>query len=551
MICKGCGDEFTPRTKTQKWCAKETIKHCKTCGKQIVSKCTQVGKRDYCSKLCCTKDADKNKRISETKKSNIAAGIGRYANCNVCGDSFLVIGKQKSCNKSVIKKCKHCGKEFTAVCSSSAPTFCSTACGASDVDVRKQREATMIERYGVPIPYLSETIKQKGQETQRKRNNGSLGFNNSKQRETMMSKYGSPGRLGNKEERIKQDAIMLEKYGKTHPSQVPELLENIQKKIIDRHGCLFGTGNVKSKVNDSWVELLKARISLEITQEKMLAGKFFDICIEDSKLLIEINPTITHNSTKPFACLVNSCTPDCTKHTAVSETYHYEKAKIATEAGYTLIQIYDWDDKDKMLDFIVNKVNTGKQTISAHKTELRKIKSSEASKFFDEYHLQGAVKSQTFCYGLYYENSLVAAASFSKSRFKAKEQFEFLRYAVKSNLIIHGASQKLFRAFLDEAKPVSIVSYINYDHTTKTETFCQSLGFIETSPTGPALIYNKPKDNKRYPLTSLLMLGADRLIGTNYGPRAVCGLDNEQIMLKEGYLKVYTSGNRVFKWYNR
>lgn len=54
--------------------------------------------------------------------------------------------------------------------------------------------------------------------------------------------------------------------------------------------------------------------------------------------------------------------------------------------------------------------------------------------------------------------------------------------------------------------------------------------------------------NKVVPMTSLLMIGADRIIGTKYSPPKKCGMNNEEIMLKEGFQKIYTSGNRVFMW---
>ena len=71
-------------------------------------------------------------------------------------------------------------------------------------------------------------------------------------------------------------------------------------------------------------------------------------------------------------------------------------------------------------------------------------------------------------------------------------------------------------------------------------------GSQELKPTGPALVWSKGDES--VPETSLLRLGADRLLGTSYGSREESGLDNHGIMLTEGWLPVWTAGNRVFTW---
>ena len=47
---------------------------------------------------------------------------------------------------------------------------------------------------------------------------------------------------------------------------------------------------------------------------------------------------------------------------------------------------------------------------------------------------------------------------------------------------------------------------------------------------------------KRFSNASLIRIGADKLIGTNYGK----GTDNEQIALASGYQKVYDCGQGVY-----
>ena len=61
-------------------------------------------------------------------------------------------------------------------------------------------------------------------------------------------------------------------------------------------------------------------------------------------------------------------------------------------------------------------------------------------------------------------------------------------------------------------------------------------------------MWYRASDGKTVPSSSIQRLGADRLLGTSYGPREVCGLNNEGIMKAEGFVAYKTAGNRVFEW---
>lgn len=340
---------------------------------------------------------------------------------------------------------------------------------------------------------------------------------------------------------------MLGKYGVKTPSEHPEFLEKAMNTLMNKYGQIFNNSNV-SKVNLKFGEKLKKELGIEIQYEFHLKGKFYDIYLPDYNIAIEINPTITHNSNFAFACKRNKCEQPCEVHKPLPKDYHYKKSKLAMDNGIELIQVYEWENEDEVIKMIKGKVNYSVSKFSARKLELKKIKQSEANKFFNLYHIQKSSKGQIHCYGLFNGEELLAVASFGKARFKSKYQYEFIRYAVKEGIIIHGGSSKLVKAFIKEVKPKNIVSYIDFNHTSSKEIFLNHCGFVETEPTGPRLVFHNSKENKVVPMTSLLMIGADRILGTSYGPKSECGLNNEDIMLKEGYLKVYTAGNRVFVW---
>lgn len=58
--------------------------------------------------------------------------------------------------------------------------------------------------------------------------------------------------------------------------------------------------------------------------------------------------------------------------------------------------------------------------------------------------------------------------------------------------------------------------------------------------TEPSLVWSKYGKNRKIPESSLVRLGADRLLDTD------CEIDNHQIMVHEGWLLVYTAGNKVY-----
>lgn len=538
-ICPNCNVKHSQR-KTE-YCCREIDSECIICNEKYSYTCRKVVKKT-CSRKC-----------SAQLKNN---------SCLNCGEPC----KEKYCKKEIKINCKNCGKEHTTKCSSRIGIYCSGVCAARDPEIKeraketqfknhggvyafnteKQRK-TMLERYDEITPAKNPKVKEKARQTQLKNHGGVYAFNTDKQKETMMEKYNSHGRLGDPKEMEKQIQTMLERYNVRTPSEHPEFLEKAMSTLMKNHGQIFNNSNI-SKVNLRFGEKLKEELNLEVEYEFHLHGRFYDIYLPEHSIAIEINPTITHNSNFAFACKRNKCSQPCEEHNPLPKDYHYKKSKLAMDNGIKLIQVYDWENEDDIVSMIRGKVSRSVTKHSARKLKIRKITQFEANKFLSSYHIQKGAKGQTHCYGLFLKEELLAVATFGKSRFKSKYQYEFIRYAVKEGVIIHGGSSKLVKEFINEVKPVNILSYIDFNHTTAKEIFLNSCGFEEIEPTGPRLLFYNEKKNKVVPMTSLLMIGADRILGTNYGPKSECGLDNEGIMEKEGYLKVYTSGNRVFLW---
>ena len=396
-------------------------------------------------------------------------------------------------------------------------------------EIKKRASATVKEKYGVDHFMANESIKKKV-------------------RKTMEERYGESAFFKTEEFKEKSRLTNIARSGFPYASQDPLVKERISKAIAEnaKLNKNYLSGRI-SKVNRFWAKFLEESLSTPVSFEPSM-GSGFAADLEIGKVLIEINPSFTHNSHIAFGCVLSNCEEsNCEKHRPTAKDRHFKRAQVALEEDIPYIQIYDWDEPEKILKFLRGKLERGWRHHSARKLEVRSISVKEANLFLEENHIQGGVRGQTHRYGLLAEGELLAVATFGPDRFKSKASHEWLRYVVKQGHIVHGGAGRLWQVFLSEASPSSVISYIDFDHSTRKNTFFSSIeGWVEAKPTGPAKVWSKKE--KRIYNNSLIRQGADRLLGTTYGSREESGLNNEQIMLLEGWLPVYTAGNRVFTW---
>lgn len=410
---------------------------------------------------------------------------------------------------------------------------------------------TSLARYGVEFPMQNETVRDKARKTNQERYGGPNFMcdpaASAKMKATLFERYGSENYFSSEVGKKRIKAILKEKYGFEYPMQIPEVKKKaaltLEKNLAN--GSTKSSGRV-SLLNVKIAKEIESLYDVEVTFEKFVDSFSYDLAVKGTNILIDVHPTVTHNSSVAFACIIKKCLPLCEVHPPISKSYHFDRAVVARKNGYSLVQVYDWDLDRGVHTLLDGKLGKDFKKISARKSELRKISQRDANRFLKMNHVQGASRGQKYCYGLYDSGELIAVATFSDSRFKSKAEWEFNRYAVRKNVIVHGGAGKLFKEFLKDAEPESVVSYIDFDHTTSDTTFLNSLGFEELKPTGPSTVWFNLKTRKRFAGTSLLSVGADRLLGTNYGSREESGLDNTSIMLLEGFLDVHSSGNRVF-----
>lgn len=415
-------------------------------------------------------------------------------------------------------------------------------------EVQDKARKTMYERYGgtgVAVPEIKEKVKKTNLKKYGVEWATQIPEAREKAKESYRRKYGVDNVFSSPEIQKRMYDNMMSKYGVGWPQQVPE----IREKTFETIAHMDTTPKRVSLINRNTAEAIRTAIPGVETKFEPALGSVGNADIlatfKDRSVLIDMNPTITHNSLVPFICILHGCGPNCTKHSPIDEDYHYRRSCEARKLDLKYAQFYEWDSIDDVVNWVSGRLEDYEDTYSARKLDCRRISQKTANAFLKDQHVQGAASGQKYCYALEDNGRIVAVGTFGKPRFNRHYDWEWIRYSVRDHVQIHGGQGALFKQFLaDVGGSPSVISYVDFNHTSSAKTFLDSLGFKQADDTGPTLVWSK--ENDKVPETSLVRQGADRLIGTSYGRPEECGLDNHQIMMKEGWLPVYTSGNRVY-----
>ena len=398
--------------------------------------------------------------------------------------------------------------------------------------VKDKIKDTCIERYGVDNPSKSDIIKGRIVESNRK----NLGVDYpmqskdvlDKSRVTSLEKYGTEYPNQSDIVKSKIDASTLEHYGVNRACKLDEFKQKIVDTNRERYGvdytCLIYSGKLKgndSSYNRSFAELLDSN-NITYEREFLLQKYSYDFKVVNT--LIEINPTATHNTYfSPYG------------DNRIDVNYHRDKTRLAKDNGYNVIHIFEWDDINKVMQLLKSRV-----TVYARKCEVRMVSDVDTGNYLDTYHLQGTCRGQKIRLGLYYNNQLVSLMTFGKSRFNKNCEYELLRYCSHYNVV--GGTEKLFKYFVDNYKPSSIVSYC--DTSKFSGKVYDTLGFAFIKTNKPRKHWYSMKEKRHITDGLLLSQGYDRLFKENHGK----GTSNEELILARGYLPVYDCGQSTYIW---
>jgi hypothetical protein len=126
--------------------------------------------------------------------------------------------------------------------------------------------------------------------------------------------------------------------------------------------------------------------------------------------------------------------------------------------------------------------------------------------------------------------------TFCKPRFTGKYDWELSRFCNKLNTTICGAASKLFKYFIQNYTPKSIISYSNFSKT-KGNVY-PKLGFNYEGISSPNYIWFR-----RQEILSRYQYQKHKL--SEYSE---FGNTESEIMHNRGYLKLYDCGNFIWSW---
>lgn len=140
-----------------------------------------------------------------------------------------------------------------------------------------------------------------------------------KQRETFLRKYGATSPMKCADVKNKVSNTIREKYG------VPWYVQSKQYQSANPRGRWANNGQFKKILTD---------LGLQTEEEFVIQNKRYDIHVINTNILIDINPTYTHNEVGNHW-----------NHEPLPKDYHIEKSIVAEHSGYICIHVFDWDNR--------------------------------------------------------------------------------------------------------------------------------------------------------------------------------------------------------------
>lgn len=526
--------------------------YCKVCGKLCNVK-SDYSFHETCSKECGRVIAAKKTSETYSKKSGdeirmikdkrAMTNLKRFGSITNLQSKEMIDkriekygGNSNFCSKEVQEKIKRTNLEKYGV----ENVF------ASDV-VKKKIKETNLKKYGKQNPGEVEEIKEKIAKTNLKRYGGTLmGSNLLKERiqKSNLEKYGTtyPQKLQVTKEKMKQ--TNLERSGYEAPMKNPETKEKSVETCMEKYGvaynclrpeCREASGHIISKVNMKWKENIE-RLGYKVEFEKVISGhNSFDLYIPEKNIVIDVNPTITHQSTKIISTHFGNIPPK-------KSNTHLLKRKLAEDNGYDCMMIWDWDDEEKVLDIFKKKKN-----LNVNKCEVYPLwRKEEIKQFFTENCLQAGYDDEEITICLKHNYEVIQAMSFCRSRFDKRYEWELLCVCTKLGYNVSGGLERIFKTFVDIYHPKSIVA--RYDYSKLFTNIYNNLGFKSTAGIKPNRHWYNPVTKRHITALTLFKYGFNTLHGEK------CKKDNEwivdkQLMINAGYLEVYDCGSKKFVWY--
>lgn len=206
---------------------------------------------------------------------------------------------------------------------------------------------------------------------------------------------------------------------------------------------------------------------------------------------------------------------------------------VYQKQGIRLIHLWEdyWVRKQSIVESRVKAILGNFVRLHARKTVVERINTPVINSFLNENHLLGSPACK-YKYGLFYNNQLVAAASFSamRSYWRNGEVFksaEMVRFANLNGYLVAGGMGKLLACFIHKHRPDDVMSYA--DREWSSGDSYEKLGFRKIETTPPQQFLINPDTMERH-----------------YTHRLQC---HSNSLPANNYLSVYNAGNIKYLMY--
>jgi len=165
---------------------------------------------------------------------------------------------------------------------------------------------------------------------------------------------------------------------------------------------------------------------------------------------------------------------------------------------------------------------------------VKQLTPSIANKFIKKYHIQGSGRANVHL-GLMHNNELVSVMTFLKGDIsKSITDWELNRFCSKDGITVVGGASKLFKKFIKEHDPDTVISYADR-RWSNINSFYEKLGFNHSYNTVPNYWYIVPHEINRIHRYALKK-------------PVDCNITESELRMSEGYLRIYDCGSSKYIW---
>jgi very-short-patch-repair endonuclease len=301
-----------------------------------------------------------------------------------------------------------------------------------------------------------------------------------------------------------------------------EYLQEPSSRIAKGYGCPRCAAAKRISLIEQRVSAWVSKFTTVKNSDRsaLRARQEIDIYCPEQRLGIEVNGTFWHSE----------------QHK--DKLYHYNKAVLARRASVTLLQFWEHElhERRRICQSIIRSHLNQNTRYYARQLEIREFKGAN---FFNATHLQGNAGA-TVTYGLFDGEQCLAAMSFGRPRMTRDCEWEIVRFANALDTTVVGGASRLFKHFLKQHNPQSIVSYA--DLRISQGQLYRTLGFQFSHVSAPN--YEWIKGSKRLKRYQTQKHKLQQLLGATFD----ASLSETANMQAHNWTRLHDAGNLVYKW---